>query len=135
MVVHTGLVPALGPDVVCLRVGVCISIHGVEPLVGGNDLNGRVHYGCRRADLDVVHVPGHETLPGDASIASVFQVVRYDFELPTISPFSGFHGRFLSFCNNSITATRLKEVMDMVLVEAVSRHPVPSYSKEKGTMC
>ena len=78
VVVDAGNIPALGPDMACLRVRVCLGVHGVEQMVGGDDFESRVRHGCRPADHDVFHVANYKTLRGDDGTDSIAWVVRLD---------------------------------------------------------
>lgn len=62
----------------CLRVGVCLGVHGVEPMVGGDNLDIRVRHGCRPADRDVFLVADYKTLQGDEGTASILWVMGPD---------------------------------------------------------
>lgn len=78
VVVNAGLVPALGPDLDCLWVGVRLSIHRVEPVVIGDNFLGRVQHVCRLAHHDIFLVADYKTLQGDVSVAAASWEVRPD---------------------------------------------------------
>lgn len=46
----------------CLRVRVCLGVYGVQPMVGGDDLDSRIRNGRRIADHDIFCVTDYETL-------------------------------------------------------------------------
>lgn len=63
-------VPALRSDMACSRVVVCLSVHGVEPIIGRDDFNSKVCHGRRLTDHDVFLLAGFKTLRGDVGAAS-----------------------------------------------------------------
>jgi hypothetical protein len=78
VVVDAGHFPALGSDMTCPRTGVCASVHGVEPVVGGNNFHSRISNGRRLTDHDIFFVADYKTLRGDACAASILWVMRSD---------------------------------------------------------
>lgn len=75
VVVNTGLVPALRPDLAGLGIGVCAGIHGVEPVVSGDDADSRVRQCLHLAEHDIFLVAGYQALEGDTGTTSTPQVM------------------------------------------------------------
>lgn len=62
VVVDAVLVSALGPYVTRRRVVICLRMHGVEPMGGRDDADGKVCHGRRLANHDVLAVANRNTL-------------------------------------------------------------------------
>jgi hypothetical protein len=80
VVIDAGNVGALGPDMACPRMRVCLGVHCMEPMVGGDDFDSRVRHGCRLADHDVFLVADYKALRGDGGTASILWVMRPDLQ-------------------------------------------------------
>lgn len=78
IVICAGLVPTLGPELPRLLSGICTGIHSMEPVVGGDELSGRVSQSRRVADHDTFLVADYEALTVDTATASAIQVMRPD---------------------------------------------------------
>lgn len=78
VVVCAGRVPTKMPDVACLRVGVRLDIHGVQPLVRRVYFGTRNRHGIRAADLDVLLISDHKTLRGENVVISILDIMMSD---------------------------------------------------------